>query len=87
MANMTFASPTFVSRAWATLSNCGNTLRAFTTKHFLVRENVARANDLGYGKNVKDTRQWAIRSQVPYKQKGMQFTEQMSVGLAVRAKA
>ena len=45
----------------ATLSNCGDVLRAFATAFTWKHGGVHQGNDLGYGKNAKD---WIIRSQV-----------------------
>ena len=45
----------------ATLSNCGNVLRAFATAPTWKHSRLHQGNDLGYGKNAKD---WTIRSQV-----------------------
>jgi hypothetical protein len=45
----------------ATLSNCGDVLRAFATAATWKHGSMHQGNDLGYGKNAKD---WIIRSQV-----------------------
>ena len=58
----------------ATLSNCGDVLRAFATASTWKHSSVHQGNDLGYGKNAKD---WIIRSQVLriLKDLWMQFTD------------
>ena len=58
---MKLDSTKLLNQVIATPLNCGNLLRAHTTKR-LVKARRGRGNDLGYGKNVWD---WTIRSEAP----------------------